>query len=92
MIFHFTEWFLIKLSSVLLKRYLQISLHKESFTTFESSSLAYFLFPCFDVLTDAIITVSSAFPSIKSEFRLYAVRVSYYYAIIYQYIKILNQI
>ena len=47
----------------------QILLQKVSFTSFETSSLPHFLFPRFNVLTDAIISVSSAFPSNKSEFR-----------------------
>ena len=64
MILHFINCISIKVSSVSLKRCLQISLHKVSFHNFETSFLTHFLFPRFNVLTDV---VSSAFPSIKSE-------------------------
>ena len=89
MILHFIDWFSIKLSSVLLKRSLEISLHKLS-TNFETSSLLHFLFPRFNVLKDAIFNISRAFPSIKSE--LSSLNTSYCNANIYQCIRILDQI
>ena len=94
MILYFINCFSIKLSSFLLKRFLQFSLHKVSFNSFETSSLPHFLFPRFNVLTDATISVSSAFPSINPEFRqssVDGVTLQCYY-FIYQCIRILNQI
>ena len=69
MILHFINCFSIKLTRVSLKRSLKILLHKVWFTSFVTSFLPHFLFPRFNVLTDAVISVSSAFPPIKSEFR-----------------------
>ena len=86
----FINCFSIKLSSVSLKRSLQISLHKVFFTSLETSFLPNFLLLRFNVLTGAIISVSSAFPLIKSEFRqsfVDEVALKYYYLLMYQYVK-----
>ena len=91
MILHFTDWLSITPSSVLLKWSLKSSLYKESFTKFETSSLPHFSFPCFNVLTDVIISASCAFPSIKSEFRLSFLN-DVILKYIYQCIRILRQI
>ena len=70
---HFSDWLSIELSGILLKRSLQISLQKKLFTNFETASLLHFLYPSFNVLADAVISVWTAFSLIKSEYRLSSV-------------------
>ena len=75
------------LSIVSLRRSLQISLHKVSFISFETSSLPHFVIPRFNVLTDVIICVSSAFGSSKSKFWQFSVNdviLQCYYLPMYQ--------
>ena len=61
MTLHFINYFSVKLSSFSLKRSLQISSHKVSFISFETSSLSHFLFPRFNVLTDATLVFQVLF-------------------------------
>ena len=69
---------------------MQMSLHEKSFTNFETSSLPHFLFPRFNVLTDAIIKCFKCFSIDKSEFKLSSVNdviLQGYYLPMYQNLK-----
>ena len=90
MILLFINYFSITLSDVSLKKSFQISLHNVSFTRCETPFLVHFLFPRFKVHMDATISVSSAFQSIKSEFRQSSVDdviLQCYYLPMYQNLK-----
>ena len=67
MMLQFTDLTFIKPWSSLWKRSLHISLYKESFINFETSSLP--LFARISVLMDVVITVSNVFSSIKPKFQ-----------------------